>query len=419
MGSYIVWGGSPLEGELQVNGSKNAALPILAAVVLNEGTSVIRNCPEITDVFVARDILKELGFDVTMEDGIITVENRGLTSTEVNAALVGRMRSSIIFMGALLGRFHEAKLAHPGGCAIGVRPIDLHLKALRKMGATITEEGGFLYCKAHKLRGTEIQLDLPSVGATENIILAAVLAEGETVIYNAAREPEILSLIEYLIQAGAQIHGGGTDTIRIVGVQKLHSAEYTVIPDRIEAGTYLVGVALCGGKIFLNHACGNHMRQILLKLEETGCRIQEYSDGILLKAPKKIKPVDIIRTQPYPGFPTDMQPQFMSLLTMAQGTSIIIETVFESRYKHIDELTKMGANIAVSGHTAVVSGVAGLSGAEVYAQDLRAGAALILAGLKAEGKTVVHNSHYVERGYANMEKMISLLGGKIKLVDGE
>lgn len=417
MGRYIVSGGKPIVGELHINGGKNAILPILAATVLNGGVNIIHNCPKISDIYIAAKILEDIGCSVNWDGTTMIINSADACNYNLKEDFVIQMRSSIVFMGSLLGRFKKACLAYPGGCEIGERPIDLHLKAIKKMGGIIEDESGFIFCKADKLKGTKINLNFPSVGATENIMLAAVMAEGRTIIYNAAREPEIVDLQNFLVKMGGKVYGAGNDTIYIDGVKKLTDVEYTVIPDRIEAGTYLMAAAITGGELFLKDVCPHCMRQVLLRLTETGCLIKEEKTGLYIEAPKKLKPVDIVRTLPYPGFPTDLQPQFMSLLTLAKGTSIIIETVFESRFKHIIELCRMGADIDVEGQTAVIKGVENLRGACVTSRDLRGGAALILAGLHAEGETIICNSNYVERGYEHIEKALSSLGANIKLIE--
>lgn len=415
MGSYRIEGGHPVQGELQVSGSKNGVLPILAATVLIGGETILHNCPLISDFFLTLQLLKSLGCKVEQKGKSVIIDSSGITKNCVEDGIVKKMRSSIIFMGALTGRFHETKIGYPGGCEIGVRPIDLHLKAFRKMGVSIRDEKGFITCQADKLVGRKINLDFPSVGATENIMLLAVLAKGRTMIYNAACEPELVELERFLNLCGAKIHGTGTDCITIDGVEKLHGIEYDIFPDRIEAGTYLCAAAITGGEILLKRACPEAMRQILLRLTETGCEIREAKNEIYLKAPKELLPVDRIHTCPYPGFPTDMQPQMMSVLTLARGTSIISETVFEARFKHIEDLCRMGADIALESQTAVIKGVKRLHGCYVSGKDLRGGAALILAGLSAEGETIVGNSCFVERGYEKIEENLSRLGAKIRL----
>lgn len=415
MGKYHICGGKKLNGEIAVTGSKNAVLPILAATVLNSAINCIHNCPQILDSKTMVEILRSIGCKVVYESNTIIVDSSFANSYEVPEKPVKEMRSSIIFLGSMIGRFKKTVVTYPGGCELGPRPIDLHLKALRQMGVSIKEEQGFIICEAEKLSGSNISLDFPSVGATENIMLAAVLAEGRTIINNAAKEPEIVDLQKFLIAMGAKVYGAGTGTIYIDGVKKLNEVEYTVMPDRIIAGTLLVAGAITKGEILLSDVDITHIYSVVSKLKECGCNILENKNSLYLKAPDILKPVDI-RTYPYPGFPTDMQPQFMTMLTLARGTSIIIETVFESRYKHIPELVRMGANISVDGRTAVIKGVTALKGTTVTSMDLRGGAALILAGLAADGETIVDNSKHIERGYENIEKMFKNLGAEIEFV---
>lgn len=416
MGKYKIEGGYVLKGEIDVNGSKNAILPILAATVLNEKESILHNCPRISDLIVTEEILKNIGCNVKREGKTLIIDSSKAQGYLLDNTMVEKMRSSILFLGSILSRFGEAQIGYPGGCAIGERPIDLHIQAMKKMGVEIKEEDGILQCKAKKLRGTTVNLIFPSVGATENIMLLAVKATGKTTIYNAAREPEIVDLQNYLKKAGAKIQGAGTDTIIIEGVNELNDVEYNIMPDRIEAGTFLCAAAITKGELFLKNINPNDMRQILLQLLATGCMIKEYKNEIFLKAPKRLHAIHKIYTQPYPGFPTDMQPQLMSLLTLAKGTSIIIETVFESRFKHIVDLCQMGAKIDCEGRIAIINGVSKIKGACVASKDLRGGAALIIAGLAAEGETTVCCSEYVERGYESIEKSFLNLGAKIKLI---
>ncbi len=417
MGKYHIYGGQKLQGEISISGSKNAVLPILAATVLNSSTNCIHNCPQIVDFKTMIEILKSIGCKVICEGNTTIVDSSCANSYEVPEKQVKEMRSSIIFLGSLIGKFKKAIVTYPGGCELGARPIDLHLKALKQMNVNIKEEQGFIICETEELLGSDINLDFPSVGATENIMLAAVLAKGRTIINNAAKEPEIEDLQNFLVSMGAKIYGAGTEKIYIDGVDKLNEVEYTVMPDRIIAGTFLTAGTITSGEVVLNNVNINHMSLILSKLRECGCNILESENQIYLKAPKILKSIDIIRTYPYPGFPTDMQPQLITLLTLAKGTSIIIETVFESRYKHIPELIRMGANISVDGRTAIVKGVKELRGVEVTSKDLRGGAALILAGLVAQGETIVDNSKHIERGYENIEKTLTNLGAKICFVE--
>ncbi|MCL2564655.1 MAG: UDP-N-acetylglucosamine 1-carboxyvinyltransferase [Defluviitaleaceae bacterium] len=415
MGEYHIKGGQRLSGQLSIYGAKNAVLPMLAAVVLNKGISVIHNCPRISDTFMVIKILKAIGADVKMEGTTITIDSTGADNYEVPEKYVREMRSSIIFLGSVLGRFGQVKISYPGGCELGARPIDLHLKGIRQLGANIVEEGGFIVAEAAKLKGARIDLDFPSVGATENIMLAAVLAEGRTIISNAAKEPEIVDMQNFLCAMGAKVSGAGKDTIVIDGVKNLHDVEYTVMPDRIVAGTYLTAAAITGGELLLTNVSPSHLHPITSKLAETGCEIKTEKTRVYLKAPKELKPIERLRTHPHPGFPTDMQPQLMALLSTAKGMSIVEETVFESRNKHISELIRMGANIVLlqDGMTSVVTGVKKLQGANVICRDLRGGAALILAGLAAEGKTVVTNSVFVERGYVDIEEDLRIIGADI------
>lgn len=417
VGKYVIKGGNVLKGELTVNGSKNAILPILAATILVEGESILHNCPSISDLHVTEEILCDMGCSVKREGKTLVIDSSTAGSEGLDNTMVQKMRSSILFLGSIVGRFKEACIGYPGGCAIGERPIDLHIEAMKKMGVVITEEKGILCCSAKNLEGAKIDFIFPSVGATENIMLLGVKAKGNTIIYNAAREPEIVDLQNFLNSAGAKIKGAGTDTILIEGVEKLHAVEYSVMPDRIEAGTYLCAAAATGGEILLKNIMPDTMRQVLLRLLETGCRIEERKNSLFLKAPKTIQPVKRIYTQPYPGFPTDMQPQFMSLLTLAKGTSIIVETVFESRFKHISDLCRMGADIETESQMAVIKGVKKLHGTHLTGRDLRGGAALVIAGLAAQGETVVYHSHYVERGYESFEKNLTGLGADIRLIE--
>lgn len=414
MGKLIIDGGNRIGGEVRVGGAKNSVLPILAATVLNGGINVVHDIPKLLDVDIMEKILTALGCSVKRENGTIVVDSKDLTEHEIPEELVRQMRSSIIFLGAMLSRFGKVKVSYPGGCEIGPRPIDLHLKSLREMGAKIEEKHGFLNCEATKLIGCDIQLDFPSVGATENIMLAGVFAEGTTVIRNAAREPEIIDLENFLNAMGAKVSGAGTATIRVEGVEKLYDVEHNIIPDRIVASTYLVATAITKGEIVLKNVIHEHLQSILYKLRESGCIIQTYNHSLKLIAPKKIKAVESIRTLPYPGYPTDMQAQMMALMTLSDGITIITENIFENRYKHANELVRMGANIKVDGRIAVVKGVPKLSGATVMAHDLRGGAALILAGLAAEGRTIIENIKHIERGYENIDEILSLLGAKIK-----
>ena len=416
MASYIIEGGRRLEGEVSVSGSKNASLPILAATILNEGTTKLYNVPEIRDTRITQEILKFLGCTVKKHKGKLEINSKNITKREIPEHLMHQMRSTVILAGAILGRFKEVTFSYPGGCDIGARPIDLHLKSFEKLGINIVENAGFIVCKCDKIIGANIDLDFPSVGATENIILASVYAEGITSITNAAMEPEIIDLANCLNKMGAKIEGAGTSNITITGVQKLKDISYNIMPDRIEAGSLLCMVAATGGKVKLNNVIIDNINPVLSKLEESGCKIEKEKNSIYLEAPKKLKAVDI-KTMPYPGFPTDMQSVFASMLTTAKGTSVIVENIFENRYKFMAELKKMGAKITTEGKTAVIKGVRRLSGAKVVSTDLRGGAALVTAGLVARGKTEITNIEYILRGYEGLDKKLQQLGAKIIVED--
>ena len=414
--SYIISGGKRLEGETYVSGSKNASLPIIAASILNGGTTKLYNVPNIHDTQMMFEILKKLGCKVKRNNGKIIINSNELKSNEIPDELMRQMRSSVIIVGAMLGREKKAKFSYPGGCDIGARPIDLHLKAFKELGVEIKEESGYISCNAEKILGTDIHLDFPSVGATENIMLLSTLGEGETKIINAAMEPEIVDLQNFLNKMGAKITGAGSNVIKITGVKQLKDVSYNIMPDRIEAGTLLCAVAQSGGKLKLKKVVPEHLTSVLHKLDECGCQLDIRKDSIILEAPKKLNNVEI-KTMPYPGFPTDMQSVFATMLTTAKGTSLVIENIFENRYKYVNELRKMGAKITVEGKICVIKGTRKLYGAKVNATDLRGGASLIIAGLNAKGKTEVTNAKYVLRGYENLDKKLNSLGAKINLID--
>ena len=418
MPSYIIEGGKKLEGEVEVSGSKNASLPIMAASILNTGTTKLYNIPQIRDTKITQEILKFLGCKVKKNNGKIEINSKNIRKKEIPEDLMHQMRSTVILAGAILGRFKEVRFSYPGGCDIGARPIDLHLSSFKKLGINIVEEGGFIICKCDKIIGANIDLDFPSVGATENIILASVYAEGTTKISNAAMEPEIIDLANCLNKMGAKIEGAGTNVIKITGVKKLKDISYNVMPDRIEAGTLLCMVATTGGKVKLTNVIPEHISPVINKLEECGCKIKTEKETIYLEAPKRLKAVDI-KTMPYPGFPTDMQSVFASILVNSKGTSMVIENIFENRYRYIPELKRMGAKIKVEGRTAVINGVRKLSGATVKSTDLRGGAALITAGLIAKGTTKITNAEYILRGYERIEDKLQKLGANIILEEGE
>ena len=413
-GKIVIVGGRPLRGELPVYGAKNSVLPILAAAVLTSGASVIKNCPALSDVGASINILKYLGCGVTFADRTVTVNADAACGGPIPDGLMREMRSSIIFLGALLGRFGSAELSAPGGCEIGLRPIDLHLDALREMGARIEESHGRILCSCPRgLRGAELSLSFPSVGATENILLAACAAEGTTRIYNAAKEPEIEDLAAFLIKAGADITGAGSAEIVIRGGKPLTGCEHTVIPDRIAAGSYLAAGAITGGSVTVVGAEAKHLRTVLPIFRAAGCEVTELARGIRIEAPERLTAVKYIRTMPYPGFPTDLQAPLCACLCTAKGTSIIRETIFENRYKHIAALTRLGADISLESGCAVIRGVDSLTGADVEAEDLRGGFALLLAALAAEGRTTVRHTAHIERGYENVCAVLQAAGAQI------
>ena len=416
MSKLIIQGGKKLEGEVQISGSKNAALPIIDGTVLIKGKTTLYNVPNIQDVQTMFEIIKDIGGKVTKKNNKIIIDTSKIHTYEISENLMRKMRSSVILAGAIIGKYKKANFSYPGGCEIGSRPIDLHLKGFEKLGINIKEEYGEIICEADKIVGTQIHLDFPSVGATENIILASCLAEGVTVLTNAAKEPEIEDLVKFLNKAGAKIKGAGTDRVEIIGVKKLTEVSYNIMPDRIEAGTYLVAGAITGGNLKVTNLNSNHIEPILNKLEEAGCVLKIEKNTVEIKASKRIKAVDI-KTMPYPGFPTDMQSIFGALLTTAKGTSIITENIFESRYKYVQELNRMGAKINVEGRTAVIKGTKRIQGASVVASDLRGGAALVLEALVAKGVTQVDNVHYILRGYENIVDKLKNLGAKIYLED--
>ncbi len=416
MSKYIIRGQQKLVGEVPIIGAKNSVLPILAATVINGAENVILNTPRLRDVDIMVKILKKIGCKVERKEGKILINSSKLDNIKIPEELVREMRSSIVLLGAMLSRTGEVTIGYPGGCQIGPRPIDLHLKALKQMGVKIKEDHGFLHCSAETIKGCDIQLDYPSVGATENIMLAAVKAKGTTTIRNAAREPEIVDLENFLNAIGGKVCGAGTSVIRIDGVDGFNSVEHRVIPDRIETGTYMIAAAITGGEVLLKDIEIEHVQPIIAKLREMGCEISLYKDSLNVKGPKKIKAIESVQTLPYPGFPTDMQAQMMSLLSIANGTSVITETVFENRFMHAEELVRMGANIKTVGKVAIIKGVEDLTGAKVSAKDLRGGAALILAGLAANGETEVENILHIERGYDCIEDKLRHIGAKIEKV---
>lgn len=406
----------PLKGSIKIDGAKNAVLTIIAATLLAKDKCVLKSVPNLRDVHVISDILKYLGAEVDYRDNVLTVDTTNITSYEAPYELVKKMRASFLVMGPLLARFNHTKISMPGGCEIGTRPIDLHLKGFKALGANITMDHGYVEAKTDHLKGSKLYLDFPSVGATQNIMMAAVLADGTTTIENAAEEPEIVDLANFLNEMGARVMGAGTNTIKIKGVKELHGAEHTIIPDRIEASTYMVAAAMTKGDIVLENVMMDHLKPVVAKLTEAGVQIIEGENSVRVIGPDKIKPIDI-KTLPHPGFPTDVQAQFMAMLTVAEGTGVVIETLFENRFMHVNEFNKMGANIMIQGSSAVVNGVDGLVGADVKATDLRAGAALILCGLIAEGTTNIGEIYHIQRGYVDVDKKFRALGGNVEIVE--
>lgn len=420
MEKIIVGGGQKLEGTVRVEGAKNAVLPVLAAsLIASEGRSIIKEVPVLADVYTINEVLRNLNanveFDSTENTVIIDASNK--LETEAPFEYVRKMRASVLVLGPLLARYGHAKVAMPGGCAIGSRPIDLHLKGFEAMGADIHVGNGFVEAKSNgRLQGAKIYLDMPSVGATENIMMAAALADGKTVIENAAKEPEIVDLANYLNKMGARIVGAGTETIRIIGVEKLRGTEHTMIPDRIEAGTFMVAAAITNGNILIENAVREHLSSVVSKLEEMNVKVLDEDGGLRVIGPENIQSTDI-KTLPHPGFPTDMQSQMMALMLCAEGTSVITETVFENRFMHVEEFRRMNANIKIEGRSVIVEGLSELQGAEVAATDLRAAAALILAGLVSEGYTRVTELKHLDRGYVNIVSKLANLGADIRRID--
>ncbi|OAS14560.1 UDP-N-acetylglucosamine 1-carboxyvinyltransferase [Paenibacillus oryzisoli] len=414
MSKIIVRGGRKLAGNVKINGAKNAVLPIIAASILgSEGESVIHDAPPLDDVLVINKVLQSLGIEVEYNRQVIRVRAGQINTCEASYDLVRKMRASFLVMGPLLARLGQARISLPGGCAIGTRPIDQHLKGFEAMGADIELGQGYIEAKVKgRLKGAKIYLDVASVGATENIMMAATLAEGTTTIENAAKEPEIVDLANYLNAMGAVIRGAGTGVIRIEGVEKLRGCVHTVIPDRVEAGTYMIAAAITGSDLYMEGAIGDHLRPVISKMQEMGVTIEEDENGIRVRATGPLRAVDV-KTLPYPGFPTDMQSQMMALLMVADGTSLVTETVFENRFMHVEEFANMNANIKVDGRTAIISGNSKLRGAKVCATDLRAGAALILAALAADGETEITGVHHIDRGYVDITDVLRELGADI------
>lgn len=417
MDKIVVKGGKKLKGSVKVEGAKNAVLPVLAAsLIASEGKSVINDVPTLDDVYTINEVLRNVNADVSFENNSVTIDATKTLETEAPFEYVRKMRASILVLGPLLARYGHAKVAMPGGCAIGTRPIDLHLKGFEALGAEINTGNGYVEAKSNgRLKGGTVYLDMASVGATENIMMAATLAEGKTVIENCAKEPEIVDLANYLNKMGANIMGAGTETIRIHGVEKLHGAEHTMIPDRVEAGTFMVAAAVTGGDVLVENVLTEHLRPVIAKLREMGVDIVEEENGVRVIGPDHLSSTDI-KTLPHPGFPTDMQSQMMVAMLRAEGSSVLTETVFENRFMHVEEFRRMNAKMKIEGRSVIIEGLAELQGAQVAATDLRAAAALILAGLCAEGMTEVSELTHLDRGYVDFAGKLKHLGADIKRV---
>ena len=419
MEQYIIKGGNPLAGEVEIGGAKNAALGILAAAIMTDETVRIENLPDVQDINVLLEAISEIGASVTRVSRTSALINgSGIGSVSVDYEYIKKIRASYYLLGALLGKYKKAEVPLPGGCNIGSRPIDLHLKGFKALGAKVRISHGAIIAEADHLRGSHIYLDTVSVGATINIMMAAAMAEGRTIIENAAKEPHVVDAANFLNSMGANIKGAGTDVIRIRGVEKLHATEYSIIPDQIEAGTFMFAAAATRGDVIVKNVIPKHLEATTAKLVEIGCQVEEFDDAVRVVATKRLNNTNV-KTLPYPGYPTDMQPQIGVALAIAKGTSIVTESIFENRFKYVDELIRMGADIKVEGTTAVIYGTEKLMGARVSAPDLRAGAALVIAGLAAEGITIVDDIVYIQRGYENFEQKLRGLGAEIERVSSE
>ena len=419
MEQYIMKGGNPLVGEVTISGAKNAALGILAASIMTDEEVIIENLPDVRDINVLLEAIEEIGARVDRIDRhTARINARHIKEVSVDDEYIRKIRASYYFIGALLGKYKSAEVPLPGGCNIGSRPIDQHLKGFRALGADVKILHGAIMASAENLHGSHIFLDVVSVGATINIMMAASMAPGRTIIENAAREPHVVDVANFLNSMGANIKGAGTDVIRIKGVEKLHRTEYSIIPDQIEAGTFMFAAAATGGDITVKNVIPKHLEATTAKLEEIGCEVEEFDDAVRVRAGRRLHRTHV-KTLPYPGYPTDMQPQIAVTLALAEGTSIVTESIFENRFKYADELSRMGANIKVEGNSAIIDGVRKLTGARVSAPDLRAGAALVIAGLAADGVTVVDDIVYIQRGYENFEEKLRSLGAEIERVSSE
>lgn len=419
MEQYIVKGGNPLVGEVEIGGAKNAALPIISAAIMTDETVTLENLPDVNDVNVLLEAIGKIGAQVERVDRhTVRINGSTIQDFSVDYDYIKKIRASYYLLGALLGKYKNAEVPLPGGCNIGSRPIDLHLKGFRAIGAKVVIRHGSIIAKAENMRGAHVFLDKVSVGATINVMMAASMANGRTTIENAAREPHVVDVANFLNSMGADIKGAGTEVIRIRGVEKLHKTTYSIVPDMIEAGTYMMAAAATKGDIMVKNVIPKHMEAVTAKLEEVGCEVEEFDDAIRVVASKRLLRTHV-NTQPYPGYPTDMQPQIAVVLALAQGTSIVTESIFENRFKYVDELTRMGANIKVEGNSAIIDGVEGFTGARISSLDLRAGAALVVAGLAAEGITIVDDIVYIQRGYEDFEQKLQSLGAEIEKVSSE
>lgn len=412
----LINGGSTLCGEVKVEGAKNALLPLLAATVLSEDEYQISNYVDLEDLKNMREILSLLGVETKSSSNEIFINSKHINNTKITHELTQKLRASIFILGALLGKFKKAEIAYPGGCQIGSRPIDIHIKGFKALGAKVVEKHGYIYCNGENLKAGEVLLDFPSVGATESLMMCACLLDGETILKNVAKEPEIVDLQNFLVAMGANINGAGSDCIKIVGVKKMHGCAYKAIPDRIVAGTYILATAVCGGNVLVDGAIFEHNQSLVSFLKQTACKIETYNDKIRVKANKRLSSIENIETKPFPFFPTDLQSQMLVLQSVSSGVSIIQENMFENRYGIVPELKKMGADIVLKGKTALVKGVDTLFGADVCASDLRAGAGLVIAGMKAEGYTTISNVGLIARGYKNIEERYNSLGADIKRI---
>ena len=419
MEQYVVKGGVPLRGKVSIGGAKNAALGILAAAIMTDDTVTIENVPNVRDTRVLLQAIEGIGAKVKyVYNNSVQINGGSICDTNVEYDYIRKIRASYYLIGALLGKYNEAHVALPGGCNIGSRPIDQHLKGFRALGADVDIEYGKIVAEAEELKGTHLYFDVVTVGATINVMMAAAMADGLTIMENVAKEPHVVDVANFLNSMGANIKGAGTDVIRIRGVEKLHRTEYSIIPDQIEAGTFMFAAAATGGDVTVKNVIPKHLEATTAKLEEIGCEVEEFDDAVRVRAPKRLHRTHV-KTLPYPGYPTDMQPQIAVTLALAEGTSIVTESIFENRFRYVDELTKMGATIQVDGRTAIISGVEGFTGADVHAPDLRAGAALVIAGLSAKGFTTVSDIGYIYRGYEQFEQKLTQLGGEIQLVNSE